>query len=103
MPLFAFKIWVMELETIVEYDGGLAYYSISPETNGIYQARLLQYKGDSDRPPPTEVILVRGYRQWSGSYERQDLLNQIGKAIESRNRTGHPSENNAAGKKDPSV
>ncbi len=94
----------MELETIVEYDGGLAYYSISPETNGIYQARLLQYKGDSDKPPPAEVILVRGYRQWSGSYERQDLLNQIGKAIESRSRTGHPSENNSSsGKRDRSV
>ena len=84
----------MELETVVQFNGGLAYYSVSPESHGIYQARLLRYEGCSDRVPPTEVILVKGYRQWSGSYERQDLLNQIGKAIESRARTGNPSENN---------
>jgi hypothetical protein len=84
----------MELETVVQFNGGLAYYSISPESNGIYQARLLRYEGGSDRVPPAEVILVKGYRQWSGSFERQDLLNEIGKAIESRSRTGNPSENN---------
>ena len=48
--------------------------------------------GMSDRMPPSEVILVRGYRQWSGSYGRQDLLNEIGKAIETRNREGDPSQ-----------
>jgi len=91
----------MELETVVQFEGGLAYYSVSPETNGIYQARLLQYKGSPDKCPPPEVILVRGYRQWSGSYDRQDLLNEIGKAIETRSRTGNPSEiNTAPDKKD---
>lgn len=84
----------MELETVIQFNDGLAYYAISPESNGIYQARLLRYEGSHDRLPPTEVILVKGYRQWSGSSERQDLLNQIGKAIEGRSRVGNPSENN---------
>ena len=77
---------------MVQFDDGFAHYAISPETNGIYQARLLKFDGSSDRMPPSEVILVRGYRQWSGSYGRQDLLNEIGKAIETRNREGDPSQ-----------
>ena len=79
----------------MQFEGGLACYNISPESNGIYQARLLQYQGCSDRLPPAEVILVRGYRQWSGSYDRQDLLNDIGNAIEARTRNGNPSENHS--------
>jgi len=81
------------VKAVVQFEGGLAHYVVSPESNGIYQARLLQYEGGSpDKAPPSEVILVRGYRQWSGSDERQDLLNEIGNAIECRNRTGNPSE-----------
>jgi hypothetical protein len=88
----------MEWKAIVQFDDGLAHYSISPESNGIYQARLLQYDGTIDRRPPAEIILVRGYRQWSGSHSRQDLLNEIGKAIEIRNREGNPSENSNSNK-----
>ena len=81
----------MELNAMVQFEGGVAHYHIYPESNGIYQARLLRYDGHSTKAPPAEVILVRGYRQWSGSYERQDLLNEIGKAIERGNRTADPS------------
>lgn len=86
------KLLEMELKAIVEFEGGLAHYRILPESNGIYQARLLEYDGNSGKTPPEEVILVRGYRQWSGSYDRQDLLNNIGNFIEERSRTGNPSE-----------
>lgn len=72
----------MELEAAVQFEDGVAHYHIYPENNGIYQARLLRFEGSSLKLPPPEVILVRGYRQWSGSYERQDLLNEIGSAIE---------------------
>lgn len=84
----------MELKAVVQFEGGLAHYQISPESNGIYQARLLQYEGSMDKSPPVEVILVRGYRQWSGSFERQDLLNKIGDIIEERNRinTSEPND-----------
>jgi len=84
----------MELKAVVQFEGGLAHYQISPESNGIYQAHLLQYDGSVDNAPPVEVILVRGYRQWSGSYERQDLLNKIGDIIEERNRVNNASEPN---------
>src|SRR3954464_11772291 len=74
----------MELKAEVPFEGGTAHYQIYPEINGIYQARLLHYEGGSGKTPPEEVILVKGYRQWSGSYDRQDLLNEIGNAIENK-------------------
>ena len=84
----------MQLKAVVQYEGGWAHYDVSPESHGIYQARLLRFEGSTDRPPPPEeLILVRGYRQWSGSYERQELLNEIGNFIESKHII-HPSETN---------
>jgi hypothetical protein len=81
----------MDFKAVVRFEGGIAQYHICPESNGIYQARLLHYDGHSTRLPPMEVILVRGYRQWSGSYERQDFLNEIGSAIERRNGISDPT------------
>jgi hypothetical protein len=81
----------MDFKAVVQFEGGIAHYHICPESNGIYQARLLHYEGNSTKVPPVEVILVRGYRQWSGSYERQDLLNEIGSAIEGRKGFSDPA------------
>ena len=81
----------MEMKAVVPFEDGMAHYLVSPESSGIYQARLVEFEGSTDRKPPEEVILVRGYRQWSGSYERQDLLNSLGEAIEGRTREGNPA------------
>jgi hypothetical protein len=81
----------MEMEAVVPFDEGIAHYLVSPDNSGIYQARLVQFEGNAGRMPPNEVILVKGYRQWSGSYERQDLLNSLGEAIEMRIREGNPA------------
>ncbi len=87
-----FEICNMGMNAIVPFDGGEAHYIVSPASNGIYQAQLIDFKGASNIQPPPEVILVKGYRQWSGSYDRQDLLNQLGEAIENeRNRSGNPN------------
>jgi hypothetical protein len=72
----------MELKAKVRFEDGEAQYKVSPDRNGIFQARLEYFNGNSQRTPPQEIILVRGYRQWSGSYDRQDFLNQLGSAIE---------------------
>ncbi len=61
----------MELQAVALFEEGLAYYNMSPQSNKIYQSRFLQYEGGPGRTPPSEVTLVRGYRQWSGRYERQ--------------------------------
>ncbi|HEX6333959.1 MAG TPA: hypothetical protein VFZ78_07015 [Flavisolibacter sp.] len=82
---------IMELKAVVAYDGGVAHYSVSPESTGLYQARLEKYEGSGDRTPPEELILVRGVRHWSGSTEQQVLLDELGRAIESREREDHPS------------
>jgi hypothetical protein len=81
----------MEMKAVVPFGEGMAHYLVSPESSGIYQARLVDFEGTAERKPPDEVILVKGYRQWSGSYERQDLLNSLGEAIESRAREGNPA------------
>ena len=81
----------MELKAVVPFGEGMAHYVVSPESSGIYQARLVEFDGDSNKLPPVEVILVKGYRQWSGSYERQDLLNSLGQAIENRSWEGNPA------------
>ena len=81
----------MEMKAVVPFGEGMAHYLVSPESSGIYQARLVDFEGTAERMPPDEVILVKGYRQWSGSYERQDLLNSLGEAIESRTREGNPA------------
>ncbi len=80
----------MVINAVVPFEEGLAHYIVSPESNGIYQAKLVDFQGVAQKQPPKEVILVKGYRQWSGSYDRQELLNQIGSIIESRVRKGDP-------------
>ena len=79
------------MKAVVPFDEGIAYYVVSPESSGIYQARLVEFQGNGIIQPPEEVILVKGYRQWSGSFERQDLLNSLGEAIENRIREGNPA------------
>jgi hypothetical protein len=81
----------MEMKAVVPFGEGIAHYLVSPESSGIYQAKLVQFEGSPENPPPSEVILVKGYRQWSGSFERQDLLNSLGEAIEKRQREGNPA------------
>jgi hypothetical protein len=81
----------MEIKAIVPFDGGVAHYLISPEGSGVYQARLLEFQGEAPGMPPSELVLVKGYRQWRGSYDRQDLLNGIGDAIDGRQRHGNPT------------
>ena len=81
----------MEMKAVVPFDEGIAHYVVLPESSGIYQAKLIQFEGNSNNKPPDEVILVKGYRQWSGSFERQDLLNSLGEQIENRTREGNPA------------
>jgi hypothetical protein len=74
----------MELSAVVKHQGALAYYTVLPENQGIYHARLVRYYGSPDSAPPERLLLVKGVRRWLGSCERQDLLDDIGHIIESR-------------------
>ncbi len=74
----------MELKAVVKYRGAFAHYNISPENEAIYKAFLIRYDGKPDQTPPAQVTLVRGAEHWSGSSDKQDLLNKIGEVIERR-------------------
>lgn len=80
----------MELEAVVTYLGEQAHYAVTPETGGIYQARLIRYEGPDVITPPETVTLVRGVRHWVGSTAESYLVDELGKAIEHRVRGSDP-------------
>ena len=69
---------------IANYEGGLAHYNIIQEKEGLYHAILVKYDGKPTNKPPSNIILVRGMRHWSGSVEDENLLNQLGTVIDTR-------------------
>ena len=72
----------MKLQAIVSYKKGKAYFDIIPDKPGIYTARLVSWQGGKGVNIPDEIILVRGFRHWSGSYSDYQLLSAIGDKIE---------------------
>jgi len=74
----------MKLKAVVKYRGALAHYNVSPENEAIYQARLVRYDGKPDQTPPIQVTLIKDEGHWSGSSDKQDLLDKIGEVIERR-------------------
>ena len=78
----------MEWKAIVQYRGQYAHYEILPENGGIYQARLLKYEGPTRETPPQTILLVKGFRHWTGSYSEPYFIEELGKAIEERDRQG---------------
>lgn len=76
----------MELTATVQFYGDPAHYTVSQEKEGIYNARLLSYEGPNIMAPPDNVILVRSVRKWSGSYNEQDFIEELGRAIDERQR-----------------
>lgn len=81
----------MELKAVVQYLGDWAHYSVTPETAGIYHARLLKYEGPNVVTPPENITLVRSASRWVGSYEEQHFVEELGRAIDDRVRAGDPS------------
>ena len=81
----------MEMKAVVQYLGDWAHYSITPESFGIYHARLTNYEGANGVTPPENIVLVRGVRKWVGSHEERALLNDLGRYIEDRVRDGEPN------------
>ncbi len=81
----------MELKAVVQYQGALAHYTISPENEGIYQARLLRYDGRPERTPQQKITLIKGYNQWLGNCDREDLLTALGTTIEKKLKTNASS------------
>lgn len=80
----------MKLKAVVQYLGKRATYEIAPDAGGIYQARLLRYKGGDLFAPPQTITLVKSVRRWAGSHEERSLVDALGQVIDRRVRGSHP-------------
>lgn len=75
----------MEFTVAVPYFDAVACYKIIPDHQNIYHAQLISYDGSPDYdPPPSVLVLVKGVRNWLGSSDHQDFLNELGNVIEAK-------------------
>jgi len=72
----------MDLNVKLKYRNGSACFNIYKESPGIYYADLVCFDGDKKLTPPQKITLIRGVRQWRGSFDDADLLNELGRIIE---------------------
>lgn len=72
----------MEKTVAVWYKGNLALYKISGGRDGIFNAELIKFDGPSEGGPPREFPLHKQGRHWMDDDTNQDLLDELGKAIE---------------------
>ena len=86
----------MKLEAIVKYKNARLCFNIIPDQPGIYLAQLVSLKGNKAIKIPEEIVLIRGFRHWTGSYPDYQLLSALGEKIEEHivNNTRKDSENN---------
>lgn len=82
----------MKWRATVQYLGKRAYYEITPDAGGIYQARLLRYDGGDIIAPPQSVTLVRSVRRWAGSNEERLIVDALGAVIDRRVSGGNPHQ-----------
>ena len=68
------------MEVVIVYKGALAFYNIIREKDDVYSAYLREYNGIDQ--PPQVLTLVKSIRHWTGSIEDEELLFELGKAIE---------------------
>ena len=72
----------MEIVASFNYKGALAHFKLRKENSGIYYADLVSYEGDASNAPPDKLTIIRGIRQWTGSYNDDYLLFRLGEIIE---------------------
>jgi hypothetical protein len=76
----------MEKRIAVLHEGGLAQYSIREKKNGHFVARLLSYNGQQENEPPQEIDVHKEGRHWEDEGANQNLVDDIGLAIDYENR-----------------
>jgi hypothetical protein len=83
----------MEQQVAVWYKGSLALYKISGGREGLFHAELLKYNGRPESAPPSEFPLYKEGRHWLDDDTNQDLLDDLGNAIELRTFGPDPNSN----------
>jgi hypothetical protein len=74
----------MEPSISVLYKGFLAHFTITKIKDGVFTAHLLKYQGHIVNEPPQEFTLQKEGRHWCNANTNQDLLDDVGFAIEDR-------------------
>ena len=72
----------MEKTVAVWYRGSLAHYKVTGGRDGVFTAELIKYNGPTETKPPDEFPLHKEGRHWIDDTTNQDLLDELGKAIE---------------------
>jgi hypothetical protein len=75
----------MEKRVTVLYKQGLAQYDVQGIKNGCFVARLYRYNG-KENTPPNEIEMCKEGRHWKDDKADQDLVDDIGYAIEYDNK-----------------
>ena len=68
----------------VLYKGSLAYFAFTKLRNDNFTVQLVKYQGHIVNEPPHEFTLNKEGRHWCNQSINQDLLDDIGLAIESK-------------------
>jgi len=74
--------YMEEKMVAVWYKGFLAQYKVYGGHDGVFSAELIRYDGAEGGGPPREFSLHKEGRHWSDDDTNQDLLDELGKAIE---------------------
>ncbi len=72
----------MERRVSVLYKGSIALYNVCSQKNGNFIARLYSYKGAQAAVPPKEFLLHKEGRHWEDDSADENLVNDVGNAIE---------------------
>ena len=71
----------MELKTAIYYRNAYVHYRIKRENKRVYHADLVAFEGSPEDMPSSSLSLMRGFHQWWGSVDDNQLINSIGAAI----------------------
>jgi hypothetical protein len=72
----------MHLDIVVPFHQAPAHYSVLKEAEGIYLAVLQHYEGTPSQCPPDRIVLLKSFRNWTGSTDQAEFVNQLGWAID---------------------
>lgn len=72
----------MKFKTALFYNGAIAYYNVYCISNNGYKIKLDSYSGEQH--PPLLIELYRNGRLWNSSCKDQELVKELGAAIEQK-------------------
>lgn len=82
----------MHSDITVPFRNASAHYSVLKEAEGIYLAVLQHYEGELEESPPLRIVLIKGIRNWTGSFVHPEFINALGRAIEAASLTPAPQD-----------